>query len=285
MTIAEKLALALHHPLKAIRETCLLAASRLHNALFAGLPPSLDRTGVAALDEIHVRATKRSDINEHLALLYIESILVKPRLIVELGTRGGESTFVLERVAAAFNSELVSVDITPCSANCKYPKWHFVNADDVQFAREFPEWCSRRSILPEIDILLIDTSHFYGHTKQEIAAWFPLLSERAKVFFHDTHLQHTYMRQDGSMEVGWQNRRGVIRAIEEYFGDRFDEKQAFITIRDQWIVRHQPSCAGMTILQCMEGSFLDLLRNDRNEVRADHIREKAKAELSSVPSE
>jgi len=108
---------------------------------------------------------------------------MRPRLIVELGVRKGQSTFVFERVARLFDAALVSVDIEDCMQASSYPHWHFVQSDDVAFARRFPAWCAEHDLPAQIDVLFIDTSHVYEHTVQEIDAWFPLLAKHALVFF------------------------------------------------------------------------------------------------------
>lgn len=71
-------------------------------------------------DEVKKRAFNRTDINDHLVTLFVESLEIKPKLIVELGVRGGESTFVLERVAKLCGAKLVSVDIRDYSNVSSY---------------------------------------------------------------------------------------------------------------------------------------------------------------------
>ncbi len=198
--------------------------------------------------EIYRRSLKRTDINDHLLTIYRESIEVKPQVIVELGVRGGESTFVFERVAEKFNSVLISVDIENCSDISKYENWHFVKGDDIEFAEEFEKWCSERGIKPKIDILFIDTSHVYSHTKREMELWFFYLSEKAKVFFHDTNLKFLFKRKDGSLGNGWDNKRGVIKAIEEFCGKKFNENEFFKESCEEFEITHYPFCAGLTIL-------------------------------------
>ncbi len=198
--------------------------------------------------EIYVRSLKRTDINDHLLTIYRESIEVKPSLIVELGVRGGESTFVFERVAKKFNSTLISVDIEDCSHITKYEKWFFIQSDDIEFAKRFKDWCIERNIKPEIDILFIDTSHLYRHTKEEIKYWFPYLSKKSKVIFHDTNIAFLFKRKDGSLQNGWDNKRGVIKAIEDFCEKKFDEKIEFEEECGDFKIKHYPYCSGLTIL-------------------------------------
>ncbi len=200
------------------------------------------------LKEVQQRARRRTDINDHLVTLFLEALTVDAKLIVELGVRGGETTFVLERVARLSNAMLVSVDLNDCSSISSYPKWRFVQGDDVAFGGAFAPWCQGQQIEPKIDLLLIDTSHVFDHTTQEIAHWFPWLSGRAKVVLRDRNLQEVYFRRDGSVGIAWDNQRAVIKALEHYFTATFDETEDFIDLRQGWLIKHYAVCNGFTIL-------------------------------------
>jgi len=204
------------------------------------------------LQEILEHARARTDISDHLPTLFAEARLVQPRLIVELGVRGGESTFVLERVARLCDAHLVSVDIAECLRRSPWDKWVFVKRDDIAFAAEFPGWCAARQMPAAIDFLFIDTSHLFDHTLREIQAWFPLLSARAKVAFHDTNQRRIYRRRDGSIGLGWPN-RGVIAALEKHFATTFHEQVDFVDVRDGWLIRHHAGCNGFTLLSRLPG--------------------------------
>lgn len=201
------------------------------------------------IKEITTRSLKESDISDHLLTLFVESLEVNPQLIVELGVRGGESTFVFERVAKLSGAKLVSVDIKDCVNACQLPGWFFIKEDDIRFAKKFKEWCGNRGINGSIDILFIDTSHLFEHTLQEINNWLPYLSEKARVFFHDSNLRKIYFRNDGSLGVGWNNERGVIRALEKFFGANFVETGNFVDFRKGWLIEHFANCCGLTILK------------------------------------
>lgn len=204
---------------------------------------------IEELNEIRKFAKKKTDISDHLELFFAEALTFKPKTIVEMGVRGGDSTFVLERVAKLCNSSLLSIDIEDCSDSSTYENWKFVQMDDLKFAKKYPEWCKENNVAPEIDVLFIDTSHFYEHTVLEIEYWFPYLSENCKVFFHDTNMEEVYKRKDGSIGFGWDNQRGVIQAIEEYLGTKYNEKHDFIDVRSNWVVKHHAICNGFTIME------------------------------------
>jgi cephalosporin hydroxylase len=207
-------------------------------------------TGWNELDEIKEHSLTRTDISDHLTTLFVEATAVQPRLIVELGVRAGNgSTFVLERVARLCGSKLIGVDIQDCSTISSYDDWIFEQSDDIDFAKRFEAWCGQRQIKPHIDVLVIDTSHVFEHTVDEIGHWFPFLSDKSKVFFHDTNLGKIYFRKNGSIVVGWDNKRGVIAALEKFFARSFNEKKHFIDWAKGWTIRHYPYCAGLTVLE------------------------------------
>ena len=122
------------------------------------------------VQEIVQRAASRyTDISDHLLTLFAEAVSVRPRLIVELGVRGGESTFAFERAARLSGAHVLSVDLEDCQVQSSYSKWTFLKKNDVTFASEFPNWCSSHQLSPEIDVLFIDTSHLYQHTAGRVA--------------------------------------------------------------------------------------------------------------------
>jgi len=168
-------------------------------------------SGLQELDEIIIKSQERTVINDHLSSLFIESLRTNPKLIVELGVETGQSTFALERVARLCNSKLVSVDLEDCSNACQWEDWIFIKKDDLEFSKMFISWCKKNDIIPEIDILFIDTDHHYEQTIKEIRQWFPYLSKKAKGFFHDSNVKPVYRRKDGSIGTAPDYQRGVIR--------------------------------------------------------------------------
>jgi predicted O-methyltransferase YrrM len=183
-----------------------------------------------------------TDISSHLDTLWIKTIEVSPKKIVELGIRGGESSRIFGYAALETGASLIGVDIVPCS----YPTGLFIQSDDVAYADTY-----KSTYGADIDVLFIDTSHYYDHTVQEINAWFPLLSDKAVVIFHDTNMMVTHTRKNGTTGGGWNNQRGVIRAIEEYFNSSFDETKPFSTTvlrgNEKWKITHESYCSGLTI--------------------------------------
>lgn len=228
----------------------LVHTFRIYNAIHRLFLPSKKPalSVLNELNEIREFAATPSDIDEHLELMFAETLLCSPKLIVELGVRGGTSTFVFERAANLCGASLISVDIDDCSSVSSYSRWHFFQGDDVAFANLFKNFCGDRGIAASIDLLFIDTSHYYEHTLEEIAAWFPHLSPGAKIMFHDTNMRLAGRRRDGCLQSSWDNRRGVIRALEKFLGITIDENRDCVEFANGWLLRHSANCNGFTIL-------------------------------------
>lgn len=195
----------------------------------------------------------QSDISDHYGTIFFFATDANSKLMVELGTRDGESTRVLLAAASITNSVLLSIDIEDCE-QISIPfreRWHFVKADDIEFGKtEFNNWCLGRSIEPVIDVLFIDTSHEYIHTKQEIEIWSKYLSDNGITIFHDTNMgKGMYGRYDGSIDFGGANKRGVVRAIEEFVGRQYDENSFFCDVTDKYSLIHFPNSNGLTIIK------------------------------------
>ncbi len=207
----------------------------------------------SSLREALGKSTSPSHISDHLSSLFFFTLDARPRLIVELGTGGGESTRVFLAAASIAGAIVLSIDKKDCS-HLELPfkeRWHFERADDVEFGKtRFVEWCRRHSIEPEIDVLFIDTSHKYEHTKQEIETWSSYLSDHATLLCHDTNMgTGPYGRLDGSVGFGYDNQRGVIRVLEELAGRRYNESTVFADFAGGYLILHHPNCSGLAILK------------------------------------
>lgn len=195
----------------------------------------------------------KSDISDHLSTIFYHAMEVKPHLIVELGTGTGESSRALLAAAVLNNGRVLSIDIHDCQEiELLYRKyWDFINCDDIEFGENrFVPWCERQEIEPRADVIFIDTSHLYEHTKKEIRVWSKHLADDGVIIFHDTNMgKGVYSLLDGSVRVGWDNDRGVIRAIEEFLGKDYGENQFFVDVSANFLIRHYPYSNGMTILR------------------------------------
>ncbi len=201
------------------------------------------------LAEIRQFARKRTDISDHLETLYREALAVRPKVIVELGVRTGASSFALSRAAEKTDSWLISLDMEPTLFHSDYKNWRFVQADDIEFAEKFSEFAKETGFKRAIDFLFIDTSHTYEHTRSEIQAWTSFLSPEGTMVFHDTNMKLIFKRKDGSLGGGWNNERGVIRAVQEFLEADWDETKAYSGVHKGFSVEHFPNCSGLTILR------------------------------------
>jgi predicted O-methyltransferase YrrM len=212
----------------------------------------------AELAQALASSQRISDISEHLSALFYHAAEVKPKFIVELGTGTGESTRALLAVAALNQGRVLSLDIKDCSwlhfENSA--RWDFIKSDDIEFGEtRFLDWCASQNLPPHADVIFVDTSHLYEHTREELRVWVPYLSDTGVMIFHDTNMgQGVYGRLDGTVGVGWDNHRGVIRAVEEFLGRHYDETKFFIDFSNGFLVRHYPNSNGLTVLKRFEYS-------------------------------
>jgi hypothetical protein len=80
------------------------------------------------------------------------------------------------------------------------------------------------------------------------------LAPGGAMIFHDTNMGLWYRSLDGRVRRGWDNQRGVIRAIEEdRLGRSYDAGAYFVDIADGFLVEHRPWCSGLTVLRRLEG--------------------------------
>lgn len=200
-------------------------------------------------------AKANTDIHDHLATLFYETVAARPRLIVELGTRGGVSTRALLAAADVIDAEVLSIDLEKCD-EIDLPerfrrRWTFVQADDVEFAGDpFAAFCAGRGLPAVADVILLDTSHVYEHTRAELRCWMPRLAPTGVMLFHDTNMGRGWSRRlNGKAEPGGNGTRGVIQAVEEFLGRRYDEQTFFADAVDGYVIHHVPWSSGFLVLR------------------------------------
>ena len=122
-----------------------------------------------------------TDIHEHLQTLYMLSIELNLKNVLELGTRTGESSITLLLATKELGGTMTSVDVDSClEAKEKVKKlklekyWNFIQTDDLSLNWNTP-----------IDHLFIDTSHTYDHTLAELRKFEPFVKKGGLITLHD----------------------------------------------------------------------------------------------------
>lgn len=134
-------------------------------------------------DDYAARLAKWSDIEAHLPFLH--EAASRSRSILELGVRGGVSTSaLLAGLEQSGRGHLWSVDTRkPCIPLWWHGSgaWTLTIGDDLdpRVAKAQPE---------KIDMLFIDTDHFYEHTLAELRLYVPRVNAGGMVCCHDTEL-------------------------------------------------------------------------------------------------
>ena len=177
--------------------------------------------GISPVDVTRFGASAISDIRDHLHTLALVLSLSEPRNILELGTRGGESTRVIHNYCQRNSISGRSIDLSMAPSWIQNSRnWIHYQGDDIEIGtslRKQKTWPDGDAFRP-LDFLFIDTSHEYLHTLEELRTYIPLVKQNGVVVFHDTNLRSKpHSRLDGTIGYGWDNARGVSRAIEEYF--------------------------------------------------------------------
>jgi predicted O-methyltransferase YrrM len=208
---------------------------------------------VAFVDNKIFRGMNETDISDHLNTIFALAMSKKPRTILELGTRGGESTKVLSLVANQIGAKGYSVDLSeaPVWLNEQKNWQHFV-ADDTEFSKSLIDSWPNGDTYSGIDLLFLDTSHLYEHTIHELNLYWELINENGILILHDTNCTSVMTRRlSGSTNFGWDNKRGVIQAIEEFFECSIDEN-SLVSIdqlgRGAKSLTHFPWNNGLTVI-------------------------------------
>ena len=208
---------------------------------------------VARVDNSMFSGTPKTDISDHLNTIFSLAMAQNPRTILELGTRGGESTKVLTQVAKFTGARGYSVDLSGA------PNWlteidfwnHFV-ADDTEFPKALIHSWPNGDKYEGIDFLFLDTSHYYEHTLVELDLYWNQVNEGGILMLHDTNCTSVVTRRfSGDPNQGWDNKRGVIRAVEEFFTCAVEEN-SFVSInltkRGAKALTHFPWNNGLTVI-------------------------------------
>lgn len=128
-----------------------------------------------------------TDIHQHLTTLHGLVTSIGAKTVLELGVNTGESTIALLEAVAATDGKLISVDQQDLPQTRpmleRYGltgRWEFHLMDDIKFGTEV--WPKGKLA----DLIFVDTSHIFDHTKREIEVYEPILRPGGIMVFHDT---------------------------------------------------------------------------------------------------
>lgn len=145
-----------------------------------------------------------SDINEHLPTLVEAVHQLNAHHVIELGTRGGVSTVAFLYALTKTGGRLTSVDIDPPPPGLEHDQWTFIQGDDLA-----PGTVEQ---LADADIVFIDTSHHYEHTRRELNLYKWLVRPGGLLILHDTELAHPMDSPPG--DPSYPVKRAVLEFVE-----------------------------------------------------------------------
>ena len=129
-------------------------------------------------------AKLKTDIADQLIRLYelTVSITCKDKVVVELGTRKGNSTRALLAAVNDSGGHLYSVDIDACPHAVKafrgQHNWTFTRINDLKLVKLWSR---------PIDHLFIDTSHTFDQTLAELREWGEWVKTDGVISLHDIY--------------------------------------------------------------------------------------------------
>ena len=198
------------------------------------------------------------DMSNHLPTLYVHAYLQQPENILELGVDEGQATEAFYEGTLLKGSKMFGVD--PAA---QWEKTYTKYADNrLRFfkttSHKFPKQSMRSTGVKEFDIIFVDSSHLYEDTLKELNIYTPLVKKNGMLIFHDTYMSpekgYAWTTLNNVVTgCGWDNKRGVIRALQEFFNIEFDEKRYHTTHfkydDKMWKLIHYPFNNGLTIIK------------------------------------
>lgn len=187
-----------------------------------------------------------SDINEHLPTL--RAIANECSSVAEFGVRGIVSTYAFMLGLAENTDEghpqktLFCVDIEDIDMSGMIELGKKVNVDVA-----FKKCDSVKVIIPEVDLLFIDTWHVYEHLKRELAAHHAKV--RKYIVMHDTFVDG---RDGESIRLGMDYKyqaemsgypiEGICKGLRPAISEFLEEHREWKMVADY------QNCNGLTIL-------------------------------------
>lgn len=150
------------------------------------LPPEVDNMDKNVVEKLatnrdeEIRAN--SGITEHLVTLLFITVEFDVKRILELGVGWGNSTTAFLYGLSKTGGTLFSIDYDECEKTRRRIRkdgldsnWKFLRGDDREI--DFGE---------TVDLLFIDSSHQYKHTKFELDKFEPNVRDGGFIILHDT---------------------------------------------------------------------------------------------------
>lgn len=177
----------------------------------------------------------KQDSDSHLMALFGIALSLRPKLILELGVRYGDTTMPLMLAAKLLDAQMTSVDInsTKFSPSPEFRNnWHFVQSDAIKFLSDAVE----RNI--NYDLVFVDDWHSYTHVKRELELLDKLTTPSSVILLHDLMYGGTHPYYHSELDTTnpeWAD-GGPYRAVNE-----LDKKK--------WEFATIPTCNGLTLLR------------------------------------
>ena len=192
-----------------------------------------------------------NDICNQFDNIFYEVISHKPKVILELGVRNGQSTYVFNKIQKILNNILISVDIDDCSDVISDPDWLFIQEDSIKFMQNFDIWSKENINSLKPDVIFIDSSHLFEETVKEIKLSIDIIEKNGSIIFHDTNHRYFNFLENNILysKFNFKPQLGVKLALEDYFDCKFNFKTSFIIIKDGWLIKHYPTSFGLTIIR------------------------------------
>lgn len=125
------------------------------------------------------------DMYREVPILYAETVKLKAKKIIDLGVHHGLSTRAFLIACVETGGHVWSVDVRDCSfarqtieAWGLSDMWTFTVMNDLEYIKTWDQGL--------VDIVMIDTVHFYMQTLKELEAYAPIVRSGGLIFLHDT---------------------------------------------------------------------------------------------------
>jgi len=188
------------------------------------------------------RCATRSDINEHLPVLY--EYTKKCSTVVECGVRSIVSSYAFALgLKGTENNKYYLVDPSACGDMPMFLKLCKDEGIDATFWNKSDLECT----LVNTDLLFIDTWHVYGQLKRELARWNVAVNKY--IIMHDTTIDEWHGE---TLRVGWdahQQSKQHKMPVSEITRGLWPAISEFLADHPEWVVEKRlTNNNGLTIL-------------------------------------